>query len=108
MIYEMRTYEIPNNVRGVFQERFENKAMPLMNKHGFKVIGCWDEAIGDMQNFIYILEWPDMGARMTAWKAFNSDADWVQIKKEYAEKYGELVRKTSNRILSPTAYSPIK
>lgn len=107
MIYEQRTYEIPNNTRKAFHERFENHAIRIMANYGFRVIGCWDEIIGDMQNFTYILAWDDMNTRMEAWSKFNNDQEWTLIKKESAEKYGELVRKTSNKILQPTKYSQL-
>lgn len=107
MIYEERVYEIPNQVRKAFHERFEQHAMRIMQKHGFKFVGCWDEVIGDMQNFVYILSWDDMNSRQSAWTAFNADEEWTRIKKESAEQHGQLVAKTSNRILAPTKYSPL-
>lgn len=107
MIYEERVYEIPNQVRKAFHERFEQHAMRIMNKYGFGIVGAWDEVIGDMQNFVYILAWPDMGARQAAWDKFNTDAEWAQIKIDFAKEHGQLVAKTSNRILSPTKYSPL-
>ena len=107
MVYEERTYEIPNQVRKAFHERFEKHAMRLMKKYGFEVGGCCDEVIGDMQNFVYILAWPDMNARQEAWTKFNADAAWTQIKIDSAKEHGQLVAKTSNRILSPTSYSPL-
>jgi hypothetical protein len=107
MIYELRTYEIPNNVRNAFHERFEQHALPLMKQHGITVIGCWDEVIGEMQNFCYIIQWKNLADREATWPKFNNDADWSRIKKESAAKHGEMVRKTHNRILSPTSYSPL-
>lgn len=108
MIYEERVYEIPNAVRKAFHERFEQHAMRIMKNYGFEVVGAWDEVIGDMQNFVYILAWRDMGARQDAWAKFNNDAEWAQIKIDSAKAHGQLVAKTSNRILSPTAYSPLR
>ncbi len=108
MIYEERVYEIPNQVRKAFHERFEQHAMRIMKNYGFEVVGAWDEVIGDMQNFVYILAWSDMGARQEAWAKFNSDAEWSQIKIDSAKEHGQLVAKTSNRILLPAAYSPLQ
>ena len=107
MIYEQRTYEIPNNTRKAFHERFEKHAMRIMKKYDFNVIGCWDEVIGEMQNFTYMLAWSDMNTRMEAWAKFNADEEWSQIKRDTARQHGELVRKTSNKFLSPTKYSPL-
>ena len=108
MIYEERVYEIPNAVRKAFHERFEKHAMRIMKKYGFEVIGCWDEEIGEMQNFRYILAWKDLNTRQEAWSKFNTDSEWTQIKIDSAKKHGQLVAKTSNKILKPTSYSPLK
>ncbi len=108
MIYEERVYEIPNPVRMAFHERFEKHAMRIMEKYNFEVVGCWDEVIGEMQNFVYILAWKDLNSRQDAWAKFNDDEEWTQIKKESTEIYGQLVAKTQNKILSPTTYSPTK
>ncbi len=107
MIFEERIYEIPNNVRKAFHERFENHAMYIMKSYGFEIVGCWDEVIGDMQNFVYILKWSDLNTRQEAWAKFNADEEWVQIKIDSFKQHGQLVAKTSNKILSPTKYSPI-
>ena len=107
MIYEERVYEIPNQVRKAFHERFEKHAIRIMKSYGFEIIGCWDEEIGEMQNFVYILAWKDLNTRQEAWAMFNSDEEWTKIKKESTEQHGQLVAKTRNKILKPTNYSPI-
>ncbi len=108
MIYEERVYEIPNQVRKAFHERFEQHAMRIMQKYGFTFVGCWDEEIGEMQNFVYILQWPDLNTRQEAWAKFNGDPEWTQIKIDSAKQHGQLVAKTRNKILRPTSYSPAK
>lgn len=108
MLYELRTYEIPNNNRRVFHERFESHAIRLMKHHGFEIIGCFNEIIGDMQNFTYLLAWQDLNARQNSWSEFNANSEWINIKKESAAKHGEIVRGTSSKILEPTSYSLLK
>lgn len=106
MIHELRTYEIPNNVRKAFRERFEKHAMRIMQQYGIKILMIWDEEIGDMQNFCYIIEWLSLAEREEKWPKFNADEEWTKIKKDSAAKHGELVRKTHNKFLRPTNYSP--
>ncbi|MBI2797704.1 NIPSNAP family protein [Candidatus Saccharibacteria bacterium] len=108
MIYELRNYETFNHNKKAFHERFEQHAMRIMKNYGFKVVGCWDEEIGDMQNFTYILAWKDLNARQKAWEDFNLDEEWSRIMVETAKKHGQLVWKTHNKILKPTKYSPIQ
>ena len=108
MLYELRTYETFNHNKKAFHERFEKHAMRIMKTYGFKVVGCWDEEIGEMQNFTYLLAWKDLNTRQDAWAKFNSDAEWSNIKAESAKEHGQLVWKTHNRILKPTKYSPLQ
>ena len=108
MIYEERVYEIPNQVRKAFHERFEKHAVRIMKTYGFKFVGCWDEEIGEMQNFVYILAWKDLNTRQEAWASFNTDQEWTQIKKDSTAEHGQLVAKTHNKILKPTSYSPLQ
>ncbi len=81
MIHELRTYEIPNNARRAFHERFEKHTLPIMQRHGIKVLIIWDEEIGDMQNFCYIIEWLSLTEREEKWPKFNTDQEWAKIKK---------------------------
>ncbi len=106
MIYEERVYEIPNAVRSAFHERFEKHAMRIMKTYGFEFVGCWDEEVGEMQNFVYILAWKDLNTRQVAWAKFNNDKEWSTVKKYSAQEHGVLVAKTRNKILKPTRYSP--
>ncbi len=108
MLYELRTYETFNHNKKAFHERFEKHAMSIMKTYGFKVVSCWDEEIGEMQNFTYLLAWKDMNTRQDAWAKFNADTEWSRIKAESAKEHGQLVWKTHNRILKPTKYSPLQ
>lgn len=107
MLYELRIYETFNHNKKAFHERFEKHAMRIMKTYGFQVVGCWDEEIGEMQNFTYLLAWKDMNTRQDAWVKFNADEEWSKIKAESAKEHGQLVWKTHNRILKPTKYSPL-
>ena len=105
MIHELRTYEIENSKRKVFRDRFEKHAMRLMKKHSFVILGVWDEVIGHHQEFHYLLEWKDLNSRQQGWADLGSDQDWIDIKKEYNQKYGEMVRENYSRILKPINFS---
>jgi hypothetical protein len=108
MIYELRRYELQQNNKAAFYERFEVQLMPLFEKYGFKLEGAWDTAIGDVPEYTYVLAWTDLNTRQAAWAKLNEDVDWTRIKKESQEKHGALVLKTHSQILQPTNYSPLK
>ena len=106
MIYEYREYKAMPGKRPALVEMM-GKAMPLFEKHGIKVVGCWTPAVSeDNSRFIYILAFDDMGHREKAFTAlFVTDPEWRKIAAE-ASKEGPLTTVTSNSFLSPTPYSP--
>lgn len=108
MIYEIRRYELQQHNKNAFYERFDKQLMPILDKHGFKLMGAWNTVIGDVPETTYILAWEDLNTRQEAWKNLNADEDWARIKKESQEKHGTLVLKTHSQILAPTPYSPLQ
>ncbi len=54
-----------------------------------------------------MLAFDDLAHREKAWAAFATDADRLKAFAE-TEKDGVLVARVENRIMAPTAYSPMK
>lgn len=107
MIYELRRYELFPHNKKAFHDRFQNHVLRFFEKYNFKLIGAWDVEIGDGPEFTYLLAWPDLNSRQTAWAAFNTDTDWAAIKAQTHEDHGQLVAKTHSEIVRPTNYSPL-
>ena len=64
MIYELRTYQVVPGKMKNLNDRFANITVPLFEKHGMKVIGFWETAIGEATTteLIYMLAFEDLGA----------------------------------------------
>lgn len=103
MIYEHRTYNIMPGKMPEFIEAFGNMLVPLFEKHGAKLIGVWQTAIGQNNEFVYILGFEDLTNQERFWRAFRQD--------EQFQKYmqgGPRVAYVISKILHPTSYSPLK
>jgi len=109
MIYELRTYQVVPGKMKNLNDRFANITVPLFEKHGMKVIGFWETAIGEATTteLIYMLAFEDMGHYQRAWDAFIADPAWQEAKR-LTEVGGPLVNVASSKILESTDYSPLQ
>ena len=108
VIYEERIYKIVPGKMPDIMARFTNHALPLFEKHGIKLVGFWQTAIGPSSNeLVYFVAYDDLGHREKAWNAFMNDPAWIEAKAK-SEQNGMLVADVANRILTPTAFSPLQ
>lgn len=105
-IYELRVYEIFENNKKDFHDRFRDHAMRIMKKYNFKISSIWESKSENKVEFVYLLEWPDEMTMKQAWVQFKADKEWIEIKKQTSDKFGDLIGKIEDRILTRTSYSP--
>jgi len=110
MIYELRRYECMPGKIGNLHELMETLAIPVFERLGMKVVGCWTPAVGDDENtLVYLLAYEDMGARQKAWDKFWVDPEWKEGRAKLAAKFGgPIVAKSNSMFLQPAAYSALK
>ena len=106
VIHQLRIYEIFDNNKKAFHDRFRDHAMRIMAKYDFKVVATWKSKKDNRTEFVYLLEWPDKETMTDRWKKFLQDQEWIQIKKETGEGNGPLVGEIQDRTLYLTDYSP--
>src|SRR6266542_2184313 len=68
LIQQMRIYEIFERNRAAFYARFEQHAMRIMGRYGFDIVAMWESTLLGGPRFVYILNWPDIQAKETAWR----------------------------------------
>lgn len=107
MIHELRVYEAVPGKLPALHRRFRDVTLRLFERHGLKVVGFWDVAIGTSNQLIYMLEFEDLAQRERAWQAFQSDPEWQEARVK-SEEAGPLVARITNTILRPTSYSPLR
>jgi len=105
-IQQLRIYEINRGNRDVFHGRFQDHALRIMERHGFKIIDMWESDTGEKTEFIYLLSWPDKDTMDSRWEAFLADQEWIDIKRRTAAESGVLVREVDGRPLARVSYSP--
>jgi heme-degrading monooxygenase HmoA len=106
MIHQLRIYEIFEQNKEAFHERFRDHAWQIMRSYGFNVLGMWETKLGDRTEFVYLLVWPDEKTMEHAWEQFKADEEWKRIKKITGAQSGVLVGEIVDRTLTPTEYSP--
>ena len=106
MIYELRFYEILPGKMPNYHGR-QDAAIKALEKLGVKTIGVWTEDVGMSGTVVYMLAFEHMAHRERAWAAFGNDPAWQRAVAE-SERDGPVVGRLVNRILRPTAFSPLK
>ena len=108
VVHQLRIYEIFENNKQAFHDRFRDHAMRIMAKYDFNIVAQWEAKNGARTEFVYLLEWPDEQTMKDRWAKFMADQEWANIKKETGARYGKLVGEIQDRTLHLTAYSPRK
>ncbi len=105
-VYQLRIYEIFEKNKDLFHERFRDHAMRIMKKYNFKIMSIYESKSDKKTEFVYFLEWPDQNTMKKAWDGFKADKEWIEIKKQYTEKYGDVIGNIEDRVLEKVDYSP--
>jgi hypothetical protein len=107
MIYELRIYDVVPGKLPALHERFAKITDGFFQKHGIKQVAYWTDVVGTSNRLTYIVAFDDLGHRERAWAAFLGDEDRIKAFAE-TEKDGPLVARFENKIMQPTAYSPMQ
>ena len=103
--FEMRVYYAPPGKLDDLHARFRNHTIKLFEKHGMQNIGYWVPLDNKDNKLVYLLAYPNRGARDASWKAFISDPEWKEVAKK-TEANGKIVAKVEEIFLETTDYSP--
>jgi hypothetical protein len=107
MIHQLRIYEIFEHSKTAFHERFRDHAARIMRTYGFDIVAVWETRTERRTELVYLLAWPDETVKTEAWARFMADEEWKEIKRVTSAKHGDLVGAIEDRLLVPTAYSPL-
>lgn len=108
MIYELRTYLIPEGRMTEILDRFSSVTLGLFERYGMEVVGFWTVAKPESENaLVYLMRFPDEGAQERAWEAFRADPEWIETRKR-TEANGPIVSQVISKNLQPTDFSPMQ
>ena len=106
VIHQLRIYQIFENNKQAFHERFRDHAMRIMAKYDFKIVAQWETRHEGRTEFVYLLQWPDQATLTDRWARFMADQEWAAIKKRTGARQGQLVGDIEDRVLTVQDYSP--
>jgi heme-degrading monooxygenase HmoA len=106
MIHQLRIYQIFEDNKQAFHDRFRDHAMRIMESYGFHIVSIWESQADGRTELVYLLQWPDEVTMKESWAGFMADVEWKDIKKEWAAEHGQAVGEIKEKVLIPTDYTP--
>ena len=106
VIHQLRVYQLFDDTREAFHERFRDHAQRIMDRYEFHIVAMWESRTDEGPQFVYLLEWPDEQTMKDRWDAFMADQEWSDIKAETSRIHGQFVGGIEERTLYLTDYSP--
>jgi hypothetical protein len=106
VVHQLRIYELFEDTREAFHERFRDHAQRIMERYDFRIVAMWESRTDERIEFVYLLEWPDEQTMKDRWAAFMADQEWSDIKAQTARIHGQFVGDIEDRTLLLTDYSP--
>jgi hypothetical protein len=108
MVYELRTYIIPEGRMPEILDRFSAVTFRLFERHGMAVVGFWTVSKPETDSaLVYLMRFPDEQSQDRAWEAFRTDPEWKETR-ERTEADGPIVTEVISKNLQPTDFSPLR
>ena len=104
MIYELRTYQLVFGGLPKYLEIAKTKLLPIIAEHGLKPAGFWYTEIGALNEVVHLWAFTDLNERQRCWGNWAKDPRRAEIGAELRQ----VIITQSNKILSPTEFSPLK
>ncbi|WP_417462769.1 NIPSNAP family protein [Kordiimonas sp.] len=105
-VHQLRIYQIFENNKQAFHDRFRDHADRIMKEYGFNIVAMWEAKTAEKTEFVYLLKWPSEAAMKEAWAGFMANQEWKDIKKRTGAVHGKFVGGIEDRTLRMTDYSP--
>lgn len=109
-VFELRVYHSPTwRQLKALHERFAGPEIQIFHRVGVNPLFYSSTMIGpNMPNLTYLIPFENLAARENAWNAFGADPEWIKVRKESIDKYGQISSVIQISLFKATAYSPIR
>jgi len=109
-IFELRVYHSPTSRQlAALNDRFEGKEIGIFHRSGIHPILYTNAVTGDhLPNLTYLIPFDSLAAREKAWAAFASDPEWIKVRAESVQKFGQISSVIEMSIWRATAFSPVR
>lgn len=104
MLVDMRTYTIHPGRMQEFLAAYEKEALPLQMEHLGNLIGYFVTEVGPLNQVIHLWGYQDAADRERRRGNLLADQRFLQL----GDRMYHLVQAQENKLLRPTAFSPIR
>ena len=106
MIVDLRIYTCKPNKMAEFVKIYEDMGWPLQQKYLGRCLGWYTTIEGELNTVVHLWAYESQADRETRRNAMAADPAWGAYLAEVGKR--EVLVKMQNRIVRPTAFSPIK
>ena len=103
MIYEMRTYRMKIGAVPAYLKLVEEEGIEVQKKHLGHLVGYFSSEIGPLNEIVHVWAYADLVDRADRRALLAVDPRW----REFLPKIQALIETMENKILTPTAFSPL-
>jgi hypothetical protein len=103
MIYEMRTYRLKTGTLPAYLKLVEEEGIAIQKSHLGDLVGYFYSEIGPLNQIVHMWAFAGFDDREARRATLAADARW-QL---FAPKIQALIEVMENKILKPTAFSPL-
>ena len=103
MIYEMRTYRMKIGAVPAYLKLVEEEGIEVQKKHLGHLVGYFSSEIGPLNEIVHVWAYADLVDRADRRALLAGDPRW----REFLPKIQALIETMENKILTPTAFSPL-
>lgn len=102
MIYELRTYVVPEGRMPELLSLFEDVIFGLFERAKITPVSFWMRK--DASAFVYVCKFESEAAKEKAWQTFLKDPEWVAAWRDRSDPEDPMVAEVSSEILIPVQF----
>ncbi|WP_425104007.1 NIPSNAP family protein [Ancylobacter sp.] len=103
MLYEMRTYRLKTGAVPAYVKLVAEEGIALQKSHLGQLVGYFTSEIGPLNEIVHIWAYASLDDRSARRARLNADPAWLT----FLPKIQALIETMENKILLPTAFSPL-
>lgn len=103
MLYEMRTYRLKTGAVPAYVKLVAEEGIALQQSHLGQLVGYFTSEIGPLNEIVHIWAYASLDDRAARRARLNADPAWLT----FLPKIQALIETMENKILLPTAFSPL-
>ncbi len=108
-LFELRVYHSPTwRQLSALHERFAGPEIQIFHRVGIHPVLYTSTVVGpNMPNLTYLIPFDSLDAREKAWAKFQTDPEWIKVRQESIDKYGQISSIMQISLYKAAPYSPV-